>query len=128
MNYTASDYQQLFTDAGYPQGYVQSSTQYSNFVPPNVPTYCIYGLGIPTPETFVYDEGFPDTQPSILFGDGDGVVNKQSLEVCALWANSSYPFNRTVFPGLTHFTITTDLTVLRIIGEVVGAPADPING
>ena len=127
-NYTAADYQDLFTDAGYPQGAVQSLAHDIDYVAPNVPTYCFYGLGTLTPETIVYDEGFPDTQPTVLFGDGDGIVNKQSLEVCGRWSNSAYPLNRTVFPGLTHYTLLGDVTVIRSIGEVVGAPADPING
>ena len=48
-NYTANDYQQLFADAGYPQGYTQF-TEIDMLRPaPNVPTYCFYGLGVDTP-------------------------------------------------------------------------------
>ena len=127
-NYTASDYEQLFMDAGYPQGYTQIHENKINFPAPNVPTYCFYGLGFPTQLTDVYDDGFPGTQPTILYGEGDGLVNKQSLEVCSRWTNSGYPFNRTVFPGLDHFTIMMDEAVFQAIGRVVGAPVDPITG
>ena len=127
-NYTASDYEQLFMDAGYPQGYTQIRENEINFPAPSVSTYCFYGLGFPTQLTDVYDDGFPDTQPTMLYGEGDGVVNKQSLEACSRWANSGYPFNRTVFPGLDHFTIINDEAVLQAIGRIVGAPVDPING
>ena len=127
-NYTASDYLELFTDAGYPQGYTQYSENEFDFAPPNVPTYCFYGLGFPTAETYVYDDEFPDSQPTILFGDGDITVNKQSLEVCLRWADSGYPFNRTVFYGLNHFTIATDIAVIEALRDIVGAPAEPING
>ena len=127
-NYTASDYEQLFMDARYQLGYTQIRENEINFPAPNVSTYCFYGLGFPTQLTDVYDDGFPGTQPTILYGEGDGVVNKESLEVCSRWANSGYPFNRTVFPGLDHFTITTDEAVLQAISRIVGAPVDPING
>lgn len=127
-NYTASDYQQLFTDAGYPQGYTRLGHQMKQFPSPNVPTYCFYGLGFPTVETAVYGDGFPDTQPTFLFGEGDGIVNKASLEVCQQWENSDYPFNRTIFQGYDHFNITYDIAILESIRDIVGAPVDPLDG
>ena len=94
-----------------------------------MPTYCFYSLGSPTPLTYVYDDGFPNTQPTqLIYGDGDGVVNKPSLEVCLRWANSSYPFNSSVIPGRDHFNITSDISFQRTLGHIVGAPEDPING
>ena len=124
-NYTASDYEQLFTDIGYPQGYVQfREYEVLDFSPPNVTTYCFYGLGIPTPETFVYDVGFPN---SIINGEGDLAVNRASLEVCLRWADSAYPFNSTVFQGVDHVGIMTNPRVLQAVGCIVGAPEYPIN-
>ena len=125
-NYTSSEYQELFTDAGYPQGYTKFSQNDLNFPAPNVSTYCFYGLGVPTPLTYIYDDGFPNTQPTIAFGDGDALVNKESLDICLRWADSGYPFNRTIFPGIDHSNIISDETVLRAIGQIVGAPVDPI--
>ena len=126
-NYTSSDYQELFTDAGYPQGYTKFSQNDLDIPAPNVSTYCFYGLGIPTPLTYIYDDGFPNTQPTVVFGDGDQLVNKESLDICLRWANSGYPFNRTVFPGIVdHYSIISDEAVLRAIGQIVGAPVDPI--
>ena len=88
-NYTASDYEELFTDVGYPQGYTQISEFDADWPAPNVPTYCIYSLGSPTLLKFVYEDGFPNAQPTqIVYDDGDSVVNKPSLEVCLRWANS----------------------------------------
>ena len=128
-NYTASDYEELFTDVGYPQGYTQFSDFDVDWPAPNVPTYCIYSLGSPTPLTHVYGDGFPNTQPiKVIYGDGDGVVNKPSLEVCLQWANSSYPFNSSVIPGRDHLNITNDKLVQQAIGRIVGAPENPING
>ena len=126
--YTASDYQRLFTDAGYPQGYTQFSGAGMEWPAPNVPTYCFYGLGHPTPMTFVYHgTEFPNAQPTVLNGDGDGTVNQQSSEVCLRWADSSYPFKRTIFHRVEHVAIVSDTSVLQAIGTIVGAPVNPIH-
>ena len=128
-NYTANDYQQLFADAGYPQGYTQFTEIDMQRPAPNVPTYCFYGIGVLTPMTVIYDDGFPNTQPTMIIpGDGDNAVNKPSSEICLQWANSGYPFNRTVFQGVDHGAILTDVSVLQAIGSIVGAPVNPING
>ena len=128
-NYTVSDYEELFADAGYPRGYTQFSEFDVNWPAPNVPTYCFYSLGSPTPLTYVYGDGFPDTQPTqLIYGDGDGVVNQPSLEVCLRWANSSHPFTSSVIPSRDHFNITSDSSFQRTLGRIVGAPEDPIDG
>ena len=130
-NYTANDYKDLFADAGYAQGYEQFKiTENELEVPaPNVPTHCIYGLGFPTPLSFVYGEGFPDERPQVVYGDGDSVVNKESLETCLRWTESGYPLNNTVFHGIaSHDTSVTDIEVLQLIASIVGAPVDPIDG
>ena len=118
-NYTANDYQQLFADAGYTQGYTQFTEIDTQRPAPNVPTYCFYGLGVDTPMTFVYNDSFPSTQPTVIFGDGDNAVNRPSSEICLQWANSGYPFNRTVFQGVNHSAILTDVSVLQAIENVV---------
>ena len=121
-NYTANDYQQLFTDAGYPQGYTQLSEIDVEWPAPNVPTYCFYGLGVPTPASFVYANGLDMLPTDIGFGDGDGTVNRPSLEVCLRWANSSYRFQSTVFQGVGHSAILSDVVVLQSIKSVVDIP------
>ena len=128
QNYTAREFQQLFADAEYPMGYSQFSEIDMDVPAPNVPTYCFYGLGVPTPMSFIYDDGFPNTQPMVVYGDGDRSVNRPSSEVCLRWANSGYPFNRTVFPGVNHGAILINRSVLEAIGGIAGAPIDPING
>ena len=127
-NYTANDYEQLFTDVGYLLGYTQFMSNPLDLSAPNVSTYCFYGLGYPTPLTFVYGNGFSETPTSIINGDGDNTVNKVSLEACQMWADSGYPFSRTVFENIDHFNVTSADVVLSAIGRIVGAPAEPING
>ncbi len=123
-NYTANDYQQLFTDAGYPQGYDQLTDLDIEWPPPNVPTYCFYGLGIPTAMTYVYRSDFPDAEPSVVTDDGDNTINKPSSEICLRWENSSYPFKRTVFQGIDHGAIVRDKGVLETIASIVGVPVN----
>ena len=129
-NYTANDLQELFTDAGYPQGYTQFSEIPMEYPAPNVSTYCFYGLGVDTPMSLIYESqaSFPDSQPKIINGNGDNSVNKPSSEVCLRWANSGYPFNRTVFPNVDHSEILSNAAVLRAIANIVGAPEDPNSG
>ena len=121
--YTATDYSQLFTDAGYPQGYTQFSETSMELFAPNISTYCFYGLGHPTPLRFVYDKGFPNTAPEVINGNGDNTVNQESSEVCLQWAKSGYPFKRIIFHGTDHIGIVSDESVLQIIASVVGSVA-----
>ena len=89
---------------------------------PNVATHCFYGLA---PMSFIYDSDFPDAAPTVIYGDGDYRINKPSSETCLRWANSGYPFNRTVFQGVNHSSIMTDRAVLESIANIVGVS---VNG
>eukprot|EP00731_Ephydatia_muelleri_P034178 Em0049g25a len=72
-SYTANDYEALFRDMGYPIGfkmYTGVSVINAGFTAPNVPVYCFYGTDVQTAESFVYDQGFPDSQPTrIVYGN-----------------------------------------------------------
>lgn len=130
QNYTANDYQDLFTDAGYPQGYTQFSEIPLDWPAPNVDTYCFYGLDVLTPMTFEYGNGLGELPTGTDFGDGDGTVNRPSSEVCLRWSSMSndYVFNRTTFSGVNHSAIIFDDTVLQAIESVVLIPENPTNG
>ena len=122
-SYTANDYEALFRDIGFPEGY----TMYQGILDinkgwpaPNVPTHCFYGVGVPTELEFIYDRGFPDAEPvRIINGDGDGDVNIESSLVCHHWANSQYPFEYTEFSGVGHRQILKNEAVLRAIENIV---------
>lgn len=82
--YTVFDYEELFNDISFPQGYEllkKSNHLLNNLNAPNVEIHSLYGVGVKTPENFEYDEleNWYDKQPFINFGDGDGTVNKKSL-------------------------------------------------
>lgn len=122
--YTANDYQALFSDMGYPRGfdiYSGVSAINAGFPPPKVPTYCFYGTKVDTPESFVYGSGFPDSSPTqVIKGDGDGVVNLRSAEVCLKWkTRQQQPFGSSAFPGVDHVKMVMDSDVLRAVDRVV---------
>ena len=132
-SYTASDYQQLFSDIGLTDGFAMYQGIENinrNFPSPNVPTHCFYGVGLETPESFRYTRSFPDgvnDDPQVTMGDGDGTVNDRSSEVCLRWENNNggRSFRSMTFDGAEHMAIVGDRDVLEEIGSIVGAPRDP---
>ena len=127
-NYTANDYEDFFRDIGYPQGY----QMYLGIVPlnenypaPLVSIHCLYGVNVPTPESYTYGNGFNATPTNINYGDGDGTVNLLSSQVCLKWQNEQRePFSTIAFPGVDHGEIVTSTVVLETVAQIVGAP-DP---
>ena len=132
-SYTASDYQQLFSDIGLTDGFAMYQGIESinrDFPSPNVPTHCFYGVGIDTPRSFRYTRPFPqgtNDDPQVTMGDGDGAVNDLSSEVCLRWANNNggRPFRSMTFNEAEHVAIVGNRDVLEEIGSIVGAPSDP---
>ncbi len=129
-DFTASDYQELFKDIGYENGFELHQRLINNFnvdyVAPNVNTYCYYGVGVPTPERFVYNQPLDGgiVQPSQTeMGDGDGIVNLLSSEVCRRWTSmsSKYEFRERQYEGVSHLNMVTDTRVLNDIALIVGA-------
>ena len=132
-DYTANDYEKLFRNIGYTNGYrffqgVQAINQ--NYPAPNVPTYCFYGDRVKTPLKFRYSKNFNGKtntiglKPKITNGDGDGSVNIESSRVCHRWRSmpSKYPFRHKAFHGVKHTAIVTNSKVLAEIGKIVRAP------
>ena len=130
QSYTANDYQRLFSDINFPDGYIKFQGIESinqNWPAPNVPTHCFYGVGVDTPMSFHYKKSFPEgarDDPEVTMVDGDGNVNTPSSEVCLRWAGSGYPFNSKTFNGVDHRDMFRNEDVLREIGKIVGAPAE----
>ncbi|XP_037420093.1 lecithin-cholesterol acyltransferase-like 1 [Triticum dicoccoides] len=81
--YTAHNIAEFFEAVGFPEGvrpYVTRVLPAWEALPaPMVPVTSIIGVGVSTPETFVYGEdGFAGT-PEVVYGDGDGDINMVSL-------------------------------------------------
>lgn len=116
-NYTLGNVEEFFHDINYTNGYKQyqlTGFLLGNLDPPKVTVslfytnflflfqlydyfylvfhqvHCIYGYDVDTPERFFWAKGyFPDYQPSTIYGDGDGTVNRRSLEACAKWMGNN---------------------------------------
>ncbi|KAG1693156.1 Group XV phospholipase A2 [Nymphon striatum] len=123
-NYTANDYPQLFKDLDYETGkemWLDTKDLITDNTVPGVETHCLYGTGTKTTTRIEYGKGFPDTLPSaIIFGDGDGTVNRQSLELCKQWPlyqNEKF-FHRT-YPGVSHIELIKDQQIFDYILDVV---------
>lgn len=71
-----------------------------------VAIHCLYSGGIATPQRLVYDFAatFPDSQPIVEMGDGDGTVNLRSLEACGRWRHvqRAHPVNLTYYDDVLH--------------------------
>ncbi|XP_023340781.1 group XV phospholipase A2 [Eurytemora carolleeae] len=115
-NYTVRNYPTFFNDIGYPQGQAMMDdvVNITRLEHPGVKTTCIYSVGVPTPVGLEYSDGFPDTQPTRIKGDGDGSVTVNSLAYCSRFLNN--PGDRSmVFRGLDHGQILKTTEVLEFI-------------
>merc|ERR1712168_1489260 len=106
-NYTVKDYRSFFQDVGFPNGYSMRQDTYSlinQLTPPGVEVFCIHGVNVPTPESFVYDERtWYNQQPDVINGDGDGTVNLRSAEGCVRWSEQQeQPVHSQAFKGAEH--------------------------
>jgi lysophospholipase-3 len=63
---------------------------------------------------------FPDGYPDFAYGDGDGTVNKRSLEGCVNWQGKQKEniYHQT-FSSLDHMGILHDKRVLSYIETLV---------
>ena len=104
-----NDYDEFFKDIGFPLGItlqklVENITYPLTAHAPNVRVHCLHGIGEKTAESFTFAKGeFPDTQPQVTYGDGDGTVNVRSLEACNKW-NQRQAYNVTLkqYPAVNH--------------------------
>ncbi|NWH37929.1 LCAT acyltransferase, partial [Chloropsis hardwickii] len=123
-NYTYRDYQRFFTDVNLEDGWYMWEDMkdlLKDLPPPGVDTYCLYGTGFPTAETYVYDERFPYEDPvDIIYGDGDDSVNTRSLELCKRWRDQQ---KQKVYVqelrGAHHFNMIFSNLTLSYINEIL---------
>lgn len=108
-NYTVSNYDQFFQDISFQLGIklrqlVGNQTYPLTAHAPNVTVHCLYGTGVDTAESFTFGKGeFPDTQPEVTKGNGDGTVNIRSLRACSKWSQRQpYPVTLKEYPGVDH--------------------------
>lgn len=126
LNVTVNNYQHLFQLLSLPdvsEMYLDVKNLMNPFVHPGVNVTCIYSTGKKTPGKIIYQSPnhFPSS-PHILYEDGDGTVNRQSLEACLKWSNdNSFTFNIRNFHSLPHAQI---LKAPEIIDALVSLIAE----
>ncbi|XP_028595404.2 lysosomal phospholipase A and acyltransferase [Podarcis muralis] len=121
-NYTIQDYQKFYTDIGFEDGWLMRTETESlvyNMIPPGVRIHCLYGTGVETPESFFYDT-FPDKDPKIFYGDGDGTVNLRSALQCQKWVGQQKQ-NVTLYelPGSEHIEMLYDANTISYVKKVL---------
>lgn len=124
-NYTLQDYRRFFQDIGFEDGWLmRQDTEglVEAMVPPGVRLHCLYGTGVPTPDSFYY-ESFPDRDPKICFGDGDGTVNLQSALQCQAWCGrQEQEVSLQALPGTEHIAMLANATTLAYLKRVLLGP------
>lgn len=121
-NYTLLDYQKFYNDIGYPEGWVmrrETEGIISSLTPPGVPVHCLYGTEVDTPDSFQYDT-FPDKDPNVIYGPGDGTVNIESALQCRKWVGKQKQSVSLVeLPGNEHIAMLSNLTTISYIKTVL---------
>ncbi|XP_044617123.1 lysosomal phospholipase A and acyltransferase isoform X2 [Equus asinus] len=124
-NYTLRDYHRFFQDIGFEDGWLmRQDTEglVEATLPPGVQLHCLYGTGVPTPDSFSY-ENFPDHDPKIFFGDGDGTVNLQSALQCRTWrSHQEHQVSLQELPGSEHIEMLANATTLAYLKRVLLGP------
>ena len=89
--------------------------------PPNVTTLCMYSKGVETPDSYIYGENFPNGDyKKVLFGDGDGTVNLNSLRACQNWIGAqSHPVKYRELDQVKHMDIVWNEDILETIEHAV---------
>ncbi|KAE9548698.1 hypothetical protein FO519_008096 [Halicephalobus sp. NKZ332] len=124
-NYSSANIKQFFHDINYPLGFDQYEMASPTLIldPPGVEMHCMYGTGVKTPENFTWAKGyFPDYQPTITYGDGDGTVNIRSLQVCKQWdksSNDGFHVSVNELDGADHMTILKDIRMIAALRKIL---------
>ncbi|CAH8869425.1 unnamed protein product [Trichobilharzia szidati] len=107
---------------GITSGYEVMMKARENFItlspPADVPeVYCIYSSGLVTMKRLVYKpagiyrDAFPNQAPVLEYGDGDGTVNLESLEVCTHWPDVKIIH----LPASSHVPILADHRFVQFV-------------
>ncbi|BAS83122.1 lecithin-cholesterol acyltransferase-like 1 isoform 2 precursor [Oryza sativa Japonica Group] len=86
---------------------------------PMVPVTSMYGVGVRTPETFVYGEAGFEGTPEVVYGDGDGNMNIVSLMAAEEWSGVEGQILKVVrLPGVSHVGFFSDLALKKVVAEI----------
>lgn len=136
FNYTGQDFQRFFTDLHFEDGWymwLQSRNLLAGLPAPGVEVYCLYGVGLPTPHTYIYDHSFPYKDPvAALYEDGDDTVATRSTELCGRWqGRQPQPVHLLPMNGTEHLNMVFSNKTLEHINAILlgayrhGTPEPP---
>ncbi|XP_071973886.1 lysosomal phospholipase A and acyltransferase isoform X1 [Engystomops pustulosus] len=121
-NYTLKDYPNFYRDIGFKEGWImrkETESLISSLTPPGVTVHCLYGTEVDTPDSFQYDS-FPDKDPNIIYGPGDGTVNIESALQCRKWIGLQKQAVYLVeLPGNEHIAMLSNVTTISYIKKVL---------
>ncbi|XP_026991421.1 group XV phospholipase A2 [Tachysurus fulvidraco] len=124
-NYTVKDYERFFKDIGFEDGWaMRQDTEplVQDLKAPGVPVHCLYGTGIDTAEAYHYST-FPDAEPIVVNGKGDGTVNVLSAVQCKRWeTEQKHPVHLVELPGNEHVAMLLNFTTVAYIKNVLLPP------
>ncbi|XP_076125833.1 phosphatidylcholine-sterol acyltransferase [Alosa pseudoharengus] len=123
FNYTYQDYKRFFQDINFEDGYhmwEDTRNLTAGLPTPGVEVYCFYGVGLPTPVTYVYDEEFPNADPvDMLYEDGDDTVDSRSMSLCKRWVGQQeQPVHVKELWGLPHLDMVFNPRVLLMLQRI----------
>lgn len=125
-NYTVLDYQRLYKDINFEDGWMMrqdTEPLVTDLRPPGVAVHCLYGSGIPTQASFQYTDKFPDVEPTVVMSDGDGTVNLQSAKQCGRWVGrQKQPVTLKELDGNEHVDMLLNFTTVAYIKDVLFSP------
>ncbi|KAE8607904.1 hypothetical protein XENTR_v10011326 [Xenopus tropicalis] len=121
-NYTIKDYRVFYEDIGFQDGWeMRQETEglISSLNPPGVEVHCLYGTGVDTPDSFLYDS-FPDKDPTTVYGGGDGTVNLESALQCGKWRNQQrQKVSLVELPGNEHIAMLSNISTISYVKKVL---------
>ena len=128
-NYTLQNLKELYSDLNITnewQMFQDSRNLLDPTKPPEVETHCLHGAGVDTPYQFEWNEKYkwPDTQPLVVNGDGDGTVVLRSLAGCLLWKQAE-PMRYQSFDKIEHLAALKSPDVINYVYKVL-LPESPL--
>ncbi|KAF7992945.1 hypothetical protein HCN44_005726 [Aphidius gifuensis] len=125
-NYTLLDLQDYFININVPNAWEfrKDTEKYqADYSAPGVEIHCLHGIAVNTVEKLYYKPGVTiDGYPQLINGDGDGTVNKRSLEGCLHWKDQQkQKIYHQPFPNTNHMEILRNPNVLQYIKSVLSA-------
>jgi len=86
----------------------------------------MYGVGMPTPVTYIYDDKYPDSDPvDYVYADGDDTVDSLSMSQCKRWiGQQEQPVHVTEFRGMPHLDMVFHYKVLGLMQQILEGKSD----